>query len=85
MNRRLSPGRIAAVQCLYTPDGDRRGLRVLSNDLAEFPRGCHTTVGAPGYNTCFLWLMAGEHQGFYRSNDPAHAWVSAVENMLKKA
>ena len=28
--------------------------------------------------------MAGEHQGFFRSNDPQHAWVGAVENMVKK-
>ena len=41
-------------------------------------------VGAPGYNAYFLWLMAGEHQGFYRSSDAEHAWVGAVENMLKK-
>ena len=41
-------------------------------------------MGAPGYNTYFLWLMAGEHQGSYRSNDPAHDWVSAVENLEKK-
>ena len=28
--------------------------------------------------------MAGKHQGFCRVNDPDHAWVSAVENMVKK-
>ncbi len=53
-----------------------------NDELEEFPRGYHTTAGAPGYNTYFLWLMAGEHQGFYRSNNPDHAWVGAVENLL---
>ena len=73
------------VQCLYTADGEiDEAYRVQSDDLVEFPRGYHTTVGAPGYNTYFLWLMAGQHQGFYRSSDPAHAWVGAVENLLKK-
>ena len=73
------------VQCLYTADGEIDvAYRVKQDELVEFPKGYHTTVGAPGYNTYFLWLMAGEHQGFYRSNDPAHAWVSAVENMVKK-
>jgi hypothetical protein len=28
--------------------------------------------------------MAGRDQGFFRSNDPDHDWVSAVENMVKK-
>ena len=73
------------VQCLYTSDGEiDEAYRVKNDELVEFPRGYHTTVGAPGYNTYFLWLMAGEHQGFYRSNDPDHAWVAAVENLLKK-
>lgn len=73
------------VQCLYTADGEIDvAYRVKSDELVEFPRGYHTTVGAPGYNSYFLWMMAGDHQGFYRSNDPAHAWVGAVENLLKK-
>ena len=73
------------VQCLYTSDGEiDEAYRVKNDELVEFPRGYHTTVGAPGYNTYFLWLMAGEHQGFFRSNDPEHAWVGAVENLMKK-
>ncbi len=74
-----------AVQCLYTADGEiDEAYRVKNDELVEFPRGYHTTVGAPGYNTYFLWLMAGEHQGFFRANDPDHDWVAAVENLLKK-
>ena len=73
------------VQCLYTSDGEiDEAYRVKNDELVEFPHGYHTTVGAPGYNTYFLWLMAGDHQGFYRSNDPEHAWVGAVENLIKK-
>lgn len=73
------------VQCMYTEDGEiDEAYRVKNDDLVEFPYGYHTTVSAPGYNTYFLWLMAGEYQGFYRSNDPKHQWVAAVENLLKK-
>lgn len=73
------------VQCLYTADGEiDEAYRIKNNELVEFPRGYHTTVGAPGYNSYFLWLMAGKHQGFFRSNDPDHAWIGAVENMIKK-
>ena len=74
-----------ALQCMYTKDGAIDEVyRVRQDEFVEFPRGYHTTVGAPGYNTYFLWLMAGEHQGFYRASDPDHEWVSAVENLLKK-
>ncbi len=74
------------VQCLYTADGSiDEAYRVKNDELVEFPCGYHTTVSAPGYNTYFLWLMAGDHQGFCRTNDPEHAWVSAVENLIKKS
>lgn len=74
-----------AIQRMYTKDGEiDETYTVKQDDLVEFPKGYHTTVGAPGYNTYFLWAMAGEHQGFFRSNDPDHDWVSAVENLLKK-
>jgi hypothetical protein len=29
-------------------------------------------------------MMTGDHQGFFRSNDPDHDWITAVENMVKK-
>lgn len=65
-----------AVQCIYTADGSvDEAYRVKNDELVEFPYGYHTTVSTPGYQTYFLWLMAGDHQGFNRSNDPAHAWV----------
>lgn len=65
-----------AVQCLYTADGEiDESYRVKNDELVEFPYGYHTTVSTPGYQTYFLWLMAGEHQGFNRSNDPEHAWI----------
>ncbi len=74
-----------AIQKLYTKDGEiDETYTVKQDELVEFPKGYHTTVGAPGYNTYFLWVMAGEHQGFFRSNDPDHDWVTAAENMIKK-
>ena len=65
-----------AVQCLYTSDGEiDEAYRVKNDELVEFPYGYHSTVSAPGYKTYFLWLMAGDYQGFNRSNDPLHDWV----------
>lgn len=75
-----------AIQRMYTKDGTiDETYTVKQDDLVEFPRGYHVTASAPGYNTYFLWLMAGEHQGFFRSNDPDHDWVTAVENFVKKS
>lgn len=65
-----------AVQCLYTGDGEiEEAYRVKNDELVEFPRGFHSTVATPGYKTYFLWLMAGDYQGFNRSNDPEHDWI----------
>ena len=65
-----------AVQCLYTADGTvDEAYRVKNDELVEFPYGYHTTVSTPGYQTYFLWIMAGDYQGFNRSNDPEHAWI----------
>ena len=65
-----------AVQCLYTSDGEiDEAYRVKNDELVEFPRGYHTTVTTPGYQSYFLWLMAGDYQGFNRSNDPVHDWI----------
>ena len=66
-----------AVQCLYTADGEiDEAYRVKQDELVEFPRGYHSTVSTPGYQTYFLWLMAGDYQGFNRRNDPQHDWIS---------
>lgn len=72
----FNPSQGFAVQCLYTADGEiDEAYRVKQDELVEFPKGYHTTVSIPGYETYFLWLMAGEHQGFNRSNDPEHEWI----------
>ncbi len=64
------------VQLLYTADGELdEAYRVKNDELVEFPYGYHSTVSTPGYQTYFLWLMAGDYQGFNRSNDPEHDWI----------
>lgn len=76
----FDPGQGFAVQCVYTADGTvDEAYRVKNDELVEFPYGYHTTVSTPAYSTYFLWLMAGEYQGFNRSMDPEHAWVAELE------
>ena len=73
----FEPGQGFAVQCLYTADGALdEAYRVKNDELVEFPYGYHTTVATPGYQTYFLWAMAGDHQGFNRRNDPKHDWIT---------
>ncbi len=72
----FNPKQGFAVQCLYTADGSiDEAYRVKNDELVEFPYGYHSTVSTPGYETYFLWLMAGDYQGFNRSNDPEHNWI----------
>ena len=72
----FNPKQGFGVQCLYTSDGSiDESYRVKNDELVEFPYGYHTTVATPGYETYFLWLMAGDYQGFNRSNDPEHQWI----------
>ena len=72
----FDPAQGFAVQCLYTADGEiDEAYRVKNNELVEFPYGYHTTVTTPGYRSYFLWLMAGDYQGFNRSSDSDHAWI----------
>jgi len=65
-----------AVQLFYTADGEvDEAYRMKEDELVELPYGYHSTVTTPGYQTYFLWLMAGDYQGFNRSNDPDHDWI----------
>ena len=73
----FDPEQGCGVKCVYTSDGSvDEAYRVRNDELVEFPYGYHTTVSTPGYQTYFLWLMAGDYQGFNRSNDPEHAWIA---------
>ena len=65
-----------ALQCFYTADGSvDETYRVKNDELVELPFGYHSTVSTPGYQSYFLWMMAGDYQGFNRSNDPEHDWI----------
>jgi len=54
------------IQRSYSKGEFDEAYVIESDTLVEFPKGYHTTVGAPGYNFYFLWAMAGDHKGFYR-------------------
>ncbi|HLY32042.1 MAG TPA: 5-deoxy-glucuronate isomerase, partial [Ktedonobacterales bacterium] len=59
---------------------------VEEGDLVIIPRGYHPVVAAPGYQMRYVWALcgapgAGRRYGAW-SDDPAHAWLRAVEPIL---
>ncbi|MDY3868023.1 MAG: 5-deoxy-glucuronate isomerase [Pyramidobacter sp.] len=73
------------IQCIYTGDGSVDvAYRVKNDELVEFPMGYHTTVMAPGYNSYFLWVSSAVNPGVFRSTDPDHMWIHALENFCDK-
>ncbi len=68
-----------AIQTAYTADGELdETYRVKYDELVELPYGYHATGTVPAYETYFLWMMAGDYQGFNRTSDPDHAWIERL-------
>ena len=65
------------IQKVYASDGSfDETYTVKSGDFVEIPRGYHPYHSAPGYDSYYLWIMAGENRGFYMTTDPDHRWLS---------
>lgn len=48
---------------------------VTGGDAVSIPRGYHPYVCAPGYQSYYLWIMAGKNRGFYMTTEEAHQWL----------
>ena len=76
----ILPSVFMAVLLLLKTDKDIIRVALCATAM---PLGLNTVVfpaayggdTTPGYKTYFLWLMAGDHQGFNRSSDPDHEWI----------
>lgn len=65
------------IQKVYTMEGDvDETYTVKSGDFVEIPRGYHPYHSAPGYDSYYLWVMAGEDRGFYMTTDEEHKWLN---------
>ncbi len=65
------------IQKVYTMEGDiDETYTVKSGDFVEMPRGYHPFHSAPGYDSYYLWVMAGENRGFYMTTDEDHKWLN---------
>jgi 5-deoxy-glucuronate isomerase len=48
---------------------------VKDDSLLSIPHGYHTYAAAPGYNSYYLWFLAGDARAQGVQLDPAHAWI----------
>ena len=65
------------IQKVYTKEGDiDETYTVKSGDFVEIPRGYHPFHSAPGYDSYYLWIMAGKNRGFFMTTDEDHKWLN---------
>ncbi|MFP4322480.1 MAG: 5-deoxy-glucuronate isomerase [Anaerolineales bacterium] len=86
---KISPADGFGITRFYTdkdPDvGDfEQNYTVRDNTILMMPYGYHSYVGAPGYNSYYLWLLAGEHRTQAVQDDPATGWVLKTVPMLRE-
>lgn len=55
----------------------------VDSTLLMVPHGYHTTCSAPGYQTYFLWMLAGTARTQAVMLDPEHNWVQKSIGLLK--
>jgi 5-deoxy-glucuronate isomerase len=71
---KLQPENGFGVQIRYDGEGEEC-FTVRDGDVATIPSGYHPVVAAPGYQLCYLWVMAGRGREMRPYLDPEHAWV----------
>lgn len=65
------------IQKVYTKEGDiDETYTVKSGDFVEIKRGYHPFHAAPGYDSYYLWIMAGKNRGFFMTTDECHKWLN---------
>jgi len=64
------------IQKVYSRDGDiDETYTVKTGDFVEIPKGYHPFCCAPGYNSYYLWIMAGKDRGFFMTTEEKHKWL----------
>ena len=60
----------------YSPEHGYDDTHIVKDDsLLSIPHGYHTYSAAPGYNSYYLWFLAGETRTQGVQLDPSHAWI----------
>ena len=82
---KVNPAQGFGIQVMYNDDFSlNESYMVRSGDTIAIKEGYHPVAGAPGYSIYYLWVMAGTSgRKLTPCDDPNHAWVKSVENMVK--
>lgn len=65
------------IQKVYSKEGDiDETYTVKTGDIVEIPKGYHPFCCAPGYDSYYLWIMAGKNRGFYMTTEEGHKWLT---------
>lgn len=59
---RVTPDDGFGITRFYHTEEDAVNYTVKDNSILMIPDGYHTYVGAPGFNSYYLWFLAGEHR-----------------------
>ena len=65
------------IQKVYSKEnGIDKTYTVKNGDIVEIPKGYHPFCCAPGYDSYYLWIMAGKNRGFYLTTEECHTWLT---------
>jgi 5-deoxy-glucuronate isomerase len=86
---KVQPDNGFGITRFYTdkdPDTDffEMNYTVRDNTILMIPYGYHTYVGAPGFSSYYLWVLAGEHRTQGVQSDPDTGWVNKTVPMLRQ-
>lgn len=59
---RVTPDNGFGITRFYRDEGEATNYTVTDNSILMLPHGYHTYVGAPGFQSYYLWFLAGEHR-----------------------
>lgn len=80
---RVSPNDGFGITRFYRDPEDATNYTVKDNSILMLPHGYHTYVGAPGFQSYYLWFLAGEHRVQAVTADEVQ--TAALDAMKEKA
>lgn len=81
---KFKPEQGFGFQRVYTDDGSLDEAVLATHNCAIIqPKGYHPVANHPGYQMYYLNIIAGEHRALIPYDDPQHAWVKDVEQVIK--
>ncbi len=81
---KMKPEQGFGFQRVYTDDRSLDEVVLAEHNCAIIqPRGYHPVANHPGYQMYYLNIIAGEQRALIPRDDPQHAWVKDVEQVIK--